>query len=596
MAIKYWVGTSATNRTALWNPLQTPTLAGPWSLTPGGTVRTTNPLVGDVAVFPDYTPLAYTVTNNGATGTSIFVAGLEFYGPLAITVNKTNILQVYGNMVGGSNALGQNPYFGPSQHDLRLLGNAQGPTAPAGDRYCNWGPSVYWGGAVVGASGGQNQVTLSANTSQIIFQSALYANLAFLSARSGTIDTGGYSIVCSQFSVAVAAAPYTPQARTLNFRGGTITCIGNSAPGGGGYVSGANMFAFTSDSASYGDQGGITLFPLYSNQAGVVSMGSTDAGPLVSNPGLGIPITYYNNPSTGLSLTPNIIGNIGYFSNFSFGGSYSNQIPRATTLTLKSLSTPTGFSIGNLSMNIASPGGTINTGSLTVGNATFNGIGGTTTLASTLTVSGNFSFLGGNINLNGKNLNVPTFVSNTSETREITSSTGIGNISPSSGNFYTDQGTFTTSSNVIINMPGGGVGVTLTNNSNVGDIRLASGSVLNIKTAAAANVTIRDITTSVRPANINMSTTGTFNLSNLSLAGNAGNAVTFQSNSAGTQFYISKPSGTITASFLNIKDSNDSGGATWLANNGTNSNGGNNTGWVFVAVVAGINGQFFVFF
>ena len=600
MAIKYWVGTSATNRTANWNPSLTPTLAGPWSLTPGGTTRTTNPLVGDVVIFPDYSPLAYTVTNNAASTGSVSMGGLEFYGASVIQVNKTSTFIVYGNVVGSSSNPALNtPIWPSSRHLMTFNANGNGPTAPAGDRYFNWGTCNRWGGGTPGTQGGVNQLLFcgnnaSSNGGNLYFQSAMSANLAQVFFRHGNLNTGGYSIICSTFGLSQQSAPSAVHPQRLNFLGGTITCTGNGAIGtvSGGYLYACTLADFSSDSSNYGDTGGIAVYSGFSGNQGVVAVGYNTG---TTNPGNSMPITYYNNPA-GTTLTPNLYSNIGYFSNFSFGGSYANQFNRQTRIYVKSLSTPTGHSIGNLSINVNSSGGRIDTGSLTLGNGTFNGSGGTTTLGNTLTVSGNFSLLDGNINLNGKNLNIPTFASVTTGTRGVISTTGIGNISPTSGNFYTDQGTFTTDSNVIINMPGGGVGVNLTNNSNVGNIRLASGSVLNIKTAAAATVTILDIITSVRPANINMSTTGTFTLSNLSLAGNAGNAVTFQSNSGGTQFYISKSSGTITASFLNIKDSNASGGATWLANNGTNSDGGNNTGWVFVAVVAGINGQFFVFF
>jgi len=601
MAIKYWVGTTATNRFATWNPAQTPTLAGPWSLTPGGTVRTTNPLVGDTVVFPDYSPLNISCTNNLASQGNVPMLGLEFYGAAITQINKTCTFAIYGNVVGaGTNPAGQNPYFASPSHLLTFNANGSGPTAPAGDRYYNWGSSNRWGGSSPGTLGGSNQLLFRGNNAAngtggtMYFQSALSANLAQIYLGSGIMNTGGYSVLGSFFGVTQAGAPGPQHPQRLEFLGGTITCTGNSAIGtvGGGYLYACSLAQFTSDSGTYGDVGGIAIYSGFSGNAGVVAVGYNTG----TSPANSLPVTYYNNPA-GTTFAPNFYSNVGYFSNFSFGGSYANQINRATTrLYVKSLTTPTGFSISNLSINVDSSGGIIDTGSLTLGNATFNGAGGNTSLGNTLTISGNFSLLDGDINLKGKNLNIPTFASVTTATRGVISTTGIGNISPTSGNFFTDQGTFTTAANVIINMPGGGVGVTLTNNSNVGNIQLASGSVLNIKTAAAATVTIRDIITSVRPANINMSTTGTFTLSNLSLAGNAGNVITFQSNSGGTQFYISKSSGTITANFLNIKDSNASGGASWLANNGTNSNGGNNTGWVFVAVVAGINGQFFVFF
>jgi hypothetical protein len=68
-------------------------------------------------------------------------------------------------------------------------------------------------------------------------------------------------------------------------------------------------------------------------------------------------------------------------------------------------------------------------------------------------------------------------------------------------------------------------------------------------------------------------------VSNFSLAGTAGNLVTINSSTPGTQFTLSKSSGTVNAQFLAIQDSNATGGAIWNALFSTNL--GNNTGWIF---------------
>ena len=56
-----------------------------------------------------------------------------------------------------------------------------------------------------------------------------------------------------------------------------------------------------------------------------------------------------------------------------------------------------------------------------------------------------------------------------------------------------------------------------------------------------------------------------------------------QSTTAGTQATLSQTSGTVNATYLTIQDSNATGGATWNATSTTNSNYGNNTGWLFSA-------------
>lgn len=78
-------------------------------------------------------------------------------------------------------------------------------------------------------------------------------------------------------------------------------------------------------------------------------------------------------------------------------------------------------------------------------------------------------------------------------------------------------------------------------------------------------------------------TTQTF-LSTVNLSGAASNLLTINSTVSGTQATLSKAAvSTVTANYVNIKDSNATGGAAWLAYNATNS--GNNTGWAFPGAV-----------
>ena len=70
----------------------------------------------------------------------------------------------------------------------------------------------------------------------------------------------------------------------------------------------------------------------------------------------------------------------------------------------------------------------------------------------------------------------------------------------------------------------------------------------------------------------------TTTLTNFTVSGVSGNAVTLNSSVPGTQFNLLKTTGTVNASYLVIQDSNVS--AAFFANtNSTNS--GNNTGWNF---------------
>jgi hypothetical protein len=86
----------------------------------------------------------------------------------------------------------------------------------------------------------------------------------------------------------------------------------------------------------------------------------------------------------------------------------------------------------------------------------------------------------------------------------------------------------------------------------------------------------------------------TTTVTNFTLSGTAGNIVTIKSSVQGTQFNLTKSSGTVAVSYVSIEDSNATGGAYWDATDGTNINAGNNTGWNFP--ILPVTGQFMSFF
>jgi hypothetical protein len=72
-------------------------------------------------------------------------------------------------------------------------------------------------------------------------------------------------------------------------------------------------------------------------------------------------------------------------------------------------------------------------------------------------------------------------------------------------------------------------------------------------------------------------------VSSFTVSGNSGQLISLRSSSNGSQFTLSKSSGTVTCNYLDIKDSNAAGGASWVP--GANSvDSGNNSGWIFPIV------------
>lgn len=69
-------------------------------------------------------------------------------------------------------------------------------------------------------------------------------------------------------------------------------------------------------------------------------------------------------------------------------------------------------------------------------------------------------------------------------------------------------------------------------------------------------------------------------ISSLTAVGTLGNEIVLKSSNSTTQFTLSKSSGVVECDYLDISNSNVTGGANWYA--GSNSvNGGNNTGWIW---------------
>jgi hypothetical protein len=99
--------------------------------------------------------------------------------------------------------------------------------------------------------------------------------------------------------------------------------------------------------------------------------------------------------------------------------------------------------------------------------------------------------------------------------------------------------------------------------------------------------------------NVQLFAGSTLNVGSITIAGNnvaGANYVALSSTTAGTQATLNKTSGTVSVSYVKIKDSIATGGATWLAPTASgNIDNGNNTGWIFGAYSAN-NSKFLAFF
>jgi len=238
---------------------------------------------------------------------------------------------------------------------------------------------------------------------------------------------------------------------------------------------------------------------------------------------------------------------------------------------------------------------TITTNAKTIpAQVTFNGVGGTWTLQDALTSTGTITLSNGTFNTNGKAVSGTTFSSNNSNTRALTLGATTFTCTGSGGSAFTiatttgmtlSAGTSTISMTSASSKTFAGGGLTYYNLNQGG-----AGAL----TISGSN-TFNDIKNTVQPNTVTFTISTTQTVSNFSLTGTAGNLITINSSSAGTQATLSKSSGTVSCNYLSIKDSAATGGASWYAGT-TSTNVSGNTGWIFTAPPAGNTSSFFLLF
>lgn len=272
---------------------------------------------------------------------------------------------------------------------------------------------------------------------------------------------------------------------------------------------------------------------------------------------------------------------------FATGTSPTLAVSGSMTLLTGTLWTSTG----RITFNATTTGKTITTNGVSFACPfTFNGVGGAWALGGALTVSASSTpyaaLANGTLDLNGKTFTVD---------------------GPSTPGFRIDAGTKNLTFNggtLLITSPGtlafnnsNPTGFTTTAGTGTGIISLTrataktfvgGGSTYNCTlnqggagtlTISGAN-TFNDITNnygSTGATTITLPFGTTTTVSNFTASGTSGKLLTLNSNNPGVRATLSKSSGTVNVTFLNIQDSAATGGATWNATDSTN--GGNNTGW-----------------
>jgi hypothetical protein len=259
------------------------------------------------------------------------------------------------------------------------------------------------------------------------------------------------------------------------------------------------------------------------------------------------------------------------------------------SLTLASGATYDQF--GTWNFKSTATGKTLTTAGKSLPNVNFNGVGGGWTVQDSLNIPNRQLRLdAGALDLNGKVFNFDSVTASVVTTSVRSFTTGASTMTSATGGFD-----FSGTTNLSVN----GTGSTLVY-SGTGDLNFGGftwgevqfntpssafflnvnggGSFSNFKFLAGAAQDIRF-------------DSSTYNISGtVTLTGTAGNVISISGGS-----WV-KTTGTVTASYASITSNLASGGAIWDASNGTNTDGGGNTGWIFTVASASFNPwQFFTF-
>jgi hypothetical protein len=257
---------------------------------------------------------------------------------------------------------------------------------------------------------------------------------------------------------------------------------------------------------------------------------------------------------------------------------YGNLI-LSSTMTVGSGTSITTFAKSSGTQTITSNGKTLDFPIIKTGAGTLQ-LQDNLTIGSTRTLT----HTAGTLDLNDQTLTTGLYSSTGSTARQLDVGTGTLTVSgatfTASGSNYTTAGTGTISMTSASGktFAGGGFTYPILNQGGAGAL-----------TITGAN-TFANITNTVQPATVTFPASTTTTVSNFSLLGTAGNLITINSSTSGTQatLYKNTPNSVI-LDYLNIKDSNATGlsGVLWFG--GANStNSGNNTNWLFISPEEGV--------
>ena len=380
------------------------------------------------------------------------------------------------------------------------------------------------------------------------------SDVAFIDANSG-----GGTVTLAQ-DVTLIAAYFAGFTGTIDFASKTISISGSNTTvitTGTITMTGNPHFILT-----YSGGTGTRTISTANSEANAASFTIQAGSDIIASPSRARNYIFYD-AFTG-SLNPN-------------GGTFYGDVTFSANMTIPGGSTFWAFGGASGTVNITTKGVVFDR------SAYFGGSSGSTVVVRfqdnfTQGLTRDFTTWNGTIDGNGKNISIGSF-SMLSGTKTLTLGSGTWSVA---GNW--DANTNVTN---------------LTVSASTGTISMTSASAktfaggaktwptLNQGGAGALTIqqsnTFTNITNTVQPATITLTSGTTQTVTSFGVSGTAGNLITLNSSSAGSQATLSDSSGANSVSYTSIKDINATGGATWNAFvTSGNVDDGNNTGWDFL--------------
>jgi len=529
MADRYWVGGAGT-----WNATSTTN----WSASSNGSSGASAPTSADDVFIDEFS----------GTGTISCSSALATCNNITVTASQAITLAGTLSLINGSLSYPSGGSFS-STASLTFIATTTGKTITTN------GKSV----SVVNFSGVGGSWEL---------QDAL-TSTSTVTLNNGTLNLNSKTLTCNTFISS------NSNVREIQFGTGSINITGNNA---------TVYSVATATNFSYTGTSNITLS--YSGSTGtraIAPPGSTTGGTEANT--MNVNVTAGSDTIT--------IGTTRTVKNFDFTGFAGTFTLNGAAWVFGNLTLSTGMSVGAsafvLSFKATSGTQLITSNNKTIDNlVTFDGIGGTFRLEDNFTLGSTrtCTLTNGTLNVNSKTLTTGIFSSSNSNTRTVAMGTN-GKITVNGGNWtattstnlsLTGTGTIDMTFGTAKTFAGGGATYPILNQGGAGTL-----------TITGAN-TFTNITNTVQPATVTFPASITTTVSNFSLLGTAGNLITINSSTSGTQatLYKNTPNSVI-LDYLNIKDSNATGlsGVLWFG--GANStNSGNNTNWLFISPEEGV--------